>query len=788
MYPIGRAGRAARSPEEKQAKKKRLKAKVGLAQHPQVVEIEVPENELPVWDLDANLKIVGKGVPRIEGPEKVTGQAKYTLDYTPADLPGLLYAKVLRSPYAHARVERIDASRAAALPGVKAVVLIAKGSGFDASSSLLDVVSDARVLEPQDRDVIAEGEEVAVVAAETEAIAEDALELIEVKYRRLPHVVDHEEARGPDAPRVHKEAASNVVPGDPHSVGDIEKGFKQADVVIERTLRVPVLLHNSAEPHAAVAKWEGKKLTVWASTQGVNGFRDDLAKTFKMDKPQIRVIARHMGGGFGSKFGMQNYGALAALMAQRAGAPVKLAYDRHEESQAAGNRPNATMWIKLGAKRDGTLTALHCRAYGTAGVGRDASVTGIMSTVYKCPNLRLEDSDVYTNAGTGMAMRAPGFPQGSFAIESAMDELALELKMDPLELRRKNFVDLPLLALDEMYQVGAEKIGWSQRAEMGPKSDSPVKRGIGMGTAVWGNGAGPPATSRVTISPDGSVESAMAVQDLGVGTRTLVAMVTAEELAVPLEAVTVNIGDTSLELIGPDSGGSVTALSIAPAIRLAAASARQDLFQKVAPALGAKPEDLVCDDGRISVRGQPDRALTWKEAAAKLAAPISARGERLPNVAPYGDLPLWGAQFAEVEVDTETGLVRVIKVVAVHEAGRVINRTTFESQVNGGVIMGLGYALLERRTMDRPEGRVINPNLEDYKMIGPDELPEIETVIVEPINPGNNVGGKGIGEPCTVPTAAAVANAVAHALGIRIYELPLTPDRILSALAQKKEA
>jgi len=482
MYPTGRAGKAARSPQEKEIKKKKLKAKVGLSQNPQVVEIEVPESELPVWDLDAKLKIVGKGVPRIEGPEKVTGQAKYTLDYTPVDLPGLLYAKVLRSPYAHARVESIDASRAAALPGVKAVVLIAKGSGFDASNALLDVVSDGPALEPQDREVIAEGEEVAVVAAESEAIAEDALELIEVKYVRLPHVVDYEEARRPEAPRVHKEASSNVVPGDPQTAGDIEKGFKEADVIIERTLRVPVLLHNSAEPHAAVAKWEGKKLTVWASTQGVNGFREDLAKAFKLDKADVRVITQHMGGGFGSKFGMQNYGGLAALMARRAGAPVKLAYDRHEENQAAGNRPNATMWIKLGAKKDGRLTALHCRAYGTAGVGRDASVTGMMATVYKCPNLRLEDSDVYTNAGMGMPMRAPGYPQGSFAIESAMDELALELKMDPLELRRKNFVDLPLLALEEMYQVGAEKIGWSRRGELGPKPGSPLRRGMGMGT------------------------------------------------------------------------------------------------------------------------------------------------------------------------------------------------------------------------------------------------------------------------------------------------------------------
>jgi xanthine dehydrogenase YagR molybdenum-binding subunit len=520
----------------------------------------------------------------------------------------------------------------------------------------------------------------------------------------------------------------------------------------------------------------------------VSGFRDDLAQTFTMDKADVRVITKHMGGGFGSKFGMQNYGALAALMARTAGAPVKLAYDRQEENQAAGNRPNATMWIKMGAKRDGTLTALHCRAYGTAGVGRDASITPMMATVYKCPNRKLEDSDVYTNAGTGMPMRAPGYPQGSFAIESAMDELALELKMDPLELRRKNMVDLPLLALEEMYKIGAEKIGWQRRGELGPKPGSTLVRGLGMGTAVWVNYSGPPAVSRVTIAPDGSVESAMAVQDLGAGTQTVIAMVTAEELGVPLEAVRVTMGDTSLELIALQSGGSRTALSISPAFRLAAADARQALFQKVAPALGAKPEDLLCDDGRISVRGDPGKALTWREATAKLSSPISGHGERLPNVAPYGELPLWGAQFAEVDVDKETGLVRVLKVVAVHEAGRVINRTTFESQVIGGVMMGVGYALLERRTMDKSEGRVINPNLEDYKMIGPEELPEIETVIVESITPMNNVGGKGIGEPCTVPTAAAIANAVAHALGIRVYELPLTPDRILDALAAKKEA
>jgi xanthine dehydrogenase YagR molybdenum-binding subunit len=767
---------------------KTLKAKVGLAEKPQVVEIEVPDQELPVWDLDAELAVVGKRISRVEGPEKVTGEAKYTLDYTPKDLPGLLYGRILRSPYPHARVERIDATKAQALPGVKAVLLFDKGEGFN-PGEILSVMSDGPGAEPRDRVVIFAGEEVAAVAAESEAVAEDALRLIDVKYRRLPHVVNHEEAIKPGAPIVHKGMKDNIRRQDPQVRGDVEQGFKEAEVTVERTFRVPVLLHNSPECHVAVAKWEGKKLTVWASTQGVNGFREELANTFKIPKADIRVITQHMGGGFGSKFGMQAYGAVAAALARKAGAPVKLGYDRHEENLAAGNRPNATMWVKLGAKKDGMLTALQCRSYGTAGVGWDASVTPMMGIVYKCPNIHLEDSDVSTHAGQGMPFRAPGFPQGSYALESALDELALELKMDPLELRRKNFVDQPLLALDKIYALGAEKIGWSRRSELGPRASSPVKRGIGMGTAVWPNYSGPPARCQVTINSDGSVEAAIAVQDIGTGTRTVVAMVAAEELGVPVEAVTATIGDTSLELIAPDSGGSATALSISPAVRAAAADAKAQLLKRVAPTLKAKPEDVVMEDGKIFARGKPKRFLTWKQATARLgASPVAGHGERLPNVEPYGGIPLWGAQFAEVEVDTETGQVRVLKVVAVHEAGRAINPAMFENQVNGGVMMGLGYALLERRTMDEAEGRVINPNLEDYKMVSSFELPEIETIIVEPITPMNNIGGKGLGEPPTVPTAAAVANAVAHALGMRIYELPLSPDRVLDALEAQKEA
>jgi CO/xanthine dehydrogenase Mo-binding subunit len=770
---------------------RKIKAQVGLMEKPQVVELVIPDQDQPVWDLDAKLKVVGQRVRRVEGTEKVTGRTKYTLDMTEDDIPGLLYGKVLRSPYPHARIEQMDATAAAALPGVKTVILFDKGHGFD-GGNILNAMGDGLVSTPQDRVVLFAGEEIAAVAAESESIAEEAIRLIKVKYQQRPHVVDLEEARQPGAPRVHAGTQSNIVTGNDstYSRGDIEQGFKEADVVLERTTKVPVVLHQSAECHIAIARWDGDKLTEWASTQGVNGFREELSKTFKIDRAKVRVITQHMGGGFGSKFGMQSYGAIAAALAKKAGAPVKYGYDRHEESVGAGNRPNATMWVKLGAKKDGTLTAIQARSYGTAGIGRDAATTSIMSLVYKCANVKLEDADVFTNAGYGMPFRAPGFPQGSFALESVMDELAKQLGMDPLELRRRNIPDaFPLTALDKIYSLGAEKIGWSRRDSLNPDPQSPTKRGMGMGTACWPNYSGPPAKSRVTISADGSVESAMAVQDLGVGTRTLVAMVTAEELGLTAEDIRVTIGDTSLELIAPDSGGSVTALSITPAIRNAAANARERLFRKVAGELGVPPEDLVAREGRIAAKNDSAKSLSWHEAAALIGpTPIAETGERQPNLDPYQQTPLWGAQFAEVEVDRETGQVRVERIVAVHDAGRALNPAMFENQVNGGVMMGVGYALLERRTMDKPEGRVVNPNLEDYKMLGPEELPEIETVMVEAITPANNVGGKGLGEPPVIPTAAAIANAVAHALGMRIYELPLSPDKVLGALAAPQEA
>lgn len=754
-------------------------------------EIQVPDGEPEIWDAETRLRVAGGRVPRLDGAAKVTGRARYTYD---VNLPGMLFGRTLRSPHAHARIQEIDVSKAAALPGVKAVLTFEKPDVFallgetDEAGNPIETAGGTKERE-RSRRLLYAGEEVAAVAATTQAIAEDALELIRVRYEVLPHVVDLEEARRPDAPGVFP--AGNAQAPTVRERGNIETGFKEAEVVIEGTWRTPVLLHNALETHGAVARWEGERLTVWAATQGVFGFRDDLAKFFKVPSQNVRVISEYLGGGFGAKFGAGVTGVVAAMLARKAGAPVKLMLDRHEEGLGTGNRPSSVQWIKIGAKRDGTLTALHLKSYGTGGIGGGAGVSGPARMIYACPNLKTEEQDVHTHAGAAMPFRAPGFPQGSFALESALDELADRLGIDPLRLRRINYIDKPAKALMREYDLGAEGIGWSRRrapsARPAPSGRGGLVRGLGMGTAIWGVYGGPPADARVTIHPDGKVECVCGTQDIGTGTRTAMAIVTAEVLGLKPEEIRVTLGDTSTGHYSPASGGSVTLTSILPAVRSAAEGAKRALLEAAAPALGAKADDLEMADGQVRGRAG-GRSLTLAQAASRLkAAVISGQGARAGKYEGAGG-ECFGAQFAEVEVDTLTGRVRVLKIVAVHDCGRLINRLTAESQVAGGVIMGLSGALLEQRVMDGPTGLLMNPNLEAYKMAGTMEMPEIVPILVDTFDPQNNVGVKGLGEPPIVPTAAAIANAVSNAIGRRVRDLPITPDRVLALLAEAPQA
>jgi xanthine dehydrogenase YagR molybdenum-binding subunit len=766
------------------------KVRIGYGAQVKEVEIQVPEDELPIWDASAKLAVVGSPTPRLDGEAKVKGQARYTYDI---NLPGMLFGRTLRCPHPHARIVSIVASKARALPGVKAVVTFERPDTFaalgetDEAGNPIESAETKAAAAGGKRRLLFAGEEVAAVAAVTAEIAEDALDLIAVRYEELPHVADLEEARRPGAPKVM--ADGNVKPANVRKRGDVASGFEDASAVAEGTYRTQVAVHHALETHGAVARWEGGKLTVWASTQGVFGFRDDLAKFFKIPSRDVRVISEYLGGGFGAKFGAGIPGVTAALLAKQAGAPVKLMLDRQEESLATGNRPSSVQWIKIGARRDGTLTAIHLKSYGTGGIAGGAGVGGPAWMIYACPNVLIEEQDVLINAGFAMPFRAPGFPQGSFALESALDELADRLKLDPLELRRKNYKDAGAKALMLEYELAAKEIGWERRRR--PREAAApatgVLRGLGMGTAIWGVYGGPPADATVTIHSDGTVDCICGTQDIGGGTRTAMAIVAAEELGLKPEQVRVILGDTGTGMYSPASGGSVTLTSILPAVRAAAHGARRKLLAAAAPALGASADDLELSGGQVRTRDGL-KTLPFAQASSRLkTAVISAQATRAANYKGIGN-ESFGAQFAEVEVDTETGRVRVVKVAAAHDCGRTINRLTAESQVTGGVIMGLSYALLENRVMDAPTGIVMNPNLEDYKIAGTKEMPEIVPIMVEVYDPTNNAGVKGLGEPPIVPTAAAIANAVSNALGVRVRELPITPDRVLALLAGQREA
>jgi xanthine dehydrogenase YagR molybdenum-binding subunit len=527
--------------------------------------------------------------------------------------------------------------------------------------------------------------------------------------------------------------------------------------------------------------------------------RDELAEVFSLPKSKIRVITEFMGGGFGAKFGLGNYGVLAAHLSKAARAPVRLMLDRKEEHTSVGNRPSSVQKITLGAKKDGTLVAIHHQSHGTGGTGTGAGCGGPARNMYPCPNVLSEEYDVFTNAGPAAAFRAPGHPQGVFALEQAIDELADKLHMDPLVLRDKiDFDDdeggrnVDSSARKRERQIGAERIGWTKRRAPGSES-GPIKRGVGMAQSIWYRFVDLDASCEVRISRDGSVELLSAVQDIGGGIRTALAQVVAEELGLRASDVTVRIGDTDYPS-GTASGGSKTTGSITPAARNAAYKAKTALLSQVAAKLGVKAEALVMRDGRVFVGGPQQSSIDFKKAAQSMKTEqIAERASRsddyggfIPGVGGprtrggvggYG-----GVQFAEISVDVETGVIKVERVVAVHDCGRPINPLAVENQINGGILQGISYALYENRILDRRTGLMVNPNLESYKILGAREVPAIDVVILEQYQGRSSTDAGGIGEPATVPTAAAIANAFYDATRVRLRELPMTPARVLAAL------
>jgi xanthine dehydrogenase YagR molybdenum-binding subunit len=711
---------------------------------------------MPEWPATPNL--IGQRIPRLDGLLKASGKAKYPSDVRPE---GTLFGVMLYSPYAHAKVKSIDIAPAQNSPGVKAVIAIAK-----AGTTLRY-----------------HGDDIAAVAAETEEQARDAIRAIKVEYEVLPHVATEAQSMAGDAPKVF--STGNVRKGRGETRGKPDEAMAKAEVTFEGTYSVPVITHVCLEPHGLTVKWEGeKKMVAWASTQNVAGLGGDLAGAFRnlnLVASDVTVHTDFMGGGFGSKFNADVWGRTAAQLSKMAGGrPVKIFLDRVQEHLAAGNRPSGWAHIKMGANRDGKIVAMIADAHSTGGIGAAANLT--LPYVYRdsIPNTQVTQSSAFTNRGGARAMRAPNHPQSCLLTEAVMDDLADKLGMDPLEFRLKNLP--PGAFTTPIYQaevaMGAELIGWHQkRKPRGQNGTGPIRHGLGMGLHFWGGGGRPGSQVSCAINPDGSVELKSATQDIGTGIRTVLAIIAAEILGLQPTEIISNIGDSSFPP-GAASGGSVTTASMSPPCYDAVTKARDAFFAKIAPAVQAKPEDLSLKGGQLLVSGKP--VMPWKDACRKLGvAPIFEKGAFVDGLSSVG---VGGCQFAEVVVDMETGVVKVKKIVAIQDTGLIVDKLTWESQVYGGVIMGLNYGLFEEQIMDPTTGRMLNPDMEWYKLAGAADIPEIIVRAYEP-DEQKARGVIGVGEPATISTAAAIGNAVTNAIGIRVPEWPMSPRNVLNALA-----
>ena len=709
----------------------------------QMVEVEVDEDAGPGWGPNDKHTLLNHRYTRVDGPLKATGVARYTYDQR---LPGMLYARVLRCPHAHARVTKLDTDAAAKIPGVKAII-----------PAPLTEVRFA-------------GAPVAAVAATTPEIAADALRAIKVTYEVLPHVVHANHAIRPEAPKVVAEENNLQEKGKNGDPQKADAAFSTADAVVEGEYITARVHHTCLETHGMVVDYRGgDTATIYASTQGTFTIHEDAAKELGLTASAVTTTVEHMGGGFGSKFGLGLEGMLACRLSKQTKTPVKLMFTRYDEFVMAGNRSGSWQKLKAGVKNDGKIVALQARQYRLGGIG-GGSQAG-QPYIYSMGDTYREVYALHTNEDSSIAMRAPGHPQASFAVESLVDELAWKIKMDPVEFRIKNL-------RDEVYhrqlRRGAQEIGWSKRNPVAGGNAGPLKRGMGCAVGTWGGGGNNQCKVDVTISRDGSVLVAVGTQDLGTGTRTYTRAIVAEELGLTVKDVQERIGNSKLGNANP-SGGSTTAPSLSPSVKDAAIKARMLMAERVAPLLGnPKPEEVVFSYRKVSARGQ---SLSWQQAAATLpAGGITSHGEWRADLQARG---IHGVCFAEVEVDVETGHVQPIKMVHIQDGGLPLNRLTMESQINGGMIQSLGMALWEGRVMDAGLGMQLNPGFGDYKLPGCLEMPEMVPIIDDEDKREAVIG---IAEGCIIPAVGALVNAVFNATGVRVRETPVTPDKILMGL------
>ena len=698
-----------------------------------------------------SLKSVGHASPRIDAIKRVTGAANYTGD---VQLPGMLYARVLRSPHPHARIRRIDVSKAEALPGVKAILTHDNCSVVWSSGD----TRNKRYL--FNNPVRFAGDAVAAIAAVNRHIAEDAMRLIEVDYEVLPFVLDAEEALKPGA--VEIQPGGNLSPNtrgehqpETYRRGNVEEGLRAADRVFED--RYTSVHHNNAqlEPRVSVAHWEGDNLTVYASTQGISNCRLDLAKDLQMPLEKVRVICQYMGGGFGNKNQCHDFDLMAAMLAKKAGAPVKLEFTRKEDFVAVHGRWPTKQYYKAGVKNDGTLTAIQLRGYSGMGPYRKGAggIAGV--ELYRCPNIETAIHPVYTNMAVSANYRGPAYPQGVFGIESFMDHIAHELKMDPVDFRLKNLTrkyqdKTPYTSngLEECIRRGAEAIEWKKRWHPPGAGAGPLKRGIGLAMGSFGSGLGR-SSALIRLDSSGVYHLHVGVTDCGTGAKTTMAMIAAEELGVPHEKIDVVWGDTDRCPYSVGESGSRTTNYTGYAV----IEAVKDLKKKIAEQGPPKGDAILTGSAN-------------SEPSLKDAARIS-----------------FAAHFVEVEVDTELGGVRVVKYVAAHDSGRIVNPLTAASQVKGGATQGIGMALHEELLYDKASGVPLNAGYYGARIMTHRDAPVIDVLFVETEDAYGPFGAKTLGEPPIIPSVGAIANAIFNAIGRRIKDLPITRDKILGVLA-----
>jgi xanthine dehydrogenase YagR molybdenum-binding subunit len=727
------------------------------------------------WPERGTASLIGKPHDRIDGMAKATGVAKYTYDVAPERM---LLARVLGCPHAHCKIKSIDLSGAEKVPGVvKAMAMKVEGN-----------------------EVRWEGDPIAAVAGESEAAVAEGLKAIKVEYEALDiFVKDEDLAAAEAAKRTGKPAKNTQLEKEAPDDADEEKFadeeiarlLKESDVVVEGHYGIDVITHMCLEPHGATCQWDGDKLNAYLSTQNVSGTAGQFATPLGLTAGDVTVICDFIGGGFGSKFQVDNFNVTAAKIAKEVGRPVKLMLDRDIELKTAGCRPSGYINVKIGADKNGVVKVWDSEHWGTFGATLGGVDQGVIPYVFNPKNRRRRAIPIITNASPSRAWRAPNHPQGSAMTQVAYDDIAGKLGLDSYDVFLRN---LPTVSNEkqEIYkaemEIAAKLMDWKAKWHAhgkGPAKGSVVS-GLGMAIHTWGGG-GQPSNTNITIHPDGAVEATLGSQDLGTGTRTVIALVTAETFGLPLSAVKVNIGSSKYPPSAA-SGGSVTIASVSESTRRAAQDALRQVNDLVAKKLGVEADTLVAKDGKISVEGDAKKSLSWKDACSLLGMmPLEVKGEfKRRDDQGLSSSQVGGVQMAEVEVDKDTGVVRMRKFVMVQDMGLVINPKTAKSQMYGAAIMGISYALFEQRIMDPTTGVFLNAEIADYKLPRLGDIGEIVVEIYEPDSEYNR-GVVGLGEPPVISPGATISNAVCNALGVRVPVLPLTPKRVLDALAKARK-